>query len=443
MKKRRFGMIFCLVLALAAGACSREDDNFLPDRQPREVSPSAGTRGEVTQVRRVLLMVSGGHNSLSTDLAKDQQEITEGYLPEGVDANTDVLLILSRLKEGYLSTTSVPVLYRLYRGENGDPVRDTLLRWGPEDRLFGGTVLKEALAAMRHRYPAAGYGMVVSSHASGWLPPLYYYDPKPFGDDYEAKDDSGEGDIFFYSARPGLRSIGEDEDTVQGKTEMVEMDLTDFAAAIPIRLDYVVLDCCLSGGVEVAWALRGKADLVAFTQTETLSDGFDYTTMMGRLMGEGAPSPLGVCQDFFDFYNGRSGSMRSATISLVDTRKLSPLAQVCATLFEKYREPIGALSGKDHVQGYFRYHRHYFYDLEDILLKAGIDAGEQAQLSAALSQCVLYKAATPYFMQGTWYGFAINHHCGLSMYLPSMGSEYLDNYYKEKIGWNSATQLVK
>ena len=422
--KQRFGMVLCLVLVLVAGACSHE-----------EVPP---------QVRRVLLMVSGGHNNLSNDLEADQRDMEKGYLPEGIGADTNVLLVLSRLKEGWLSNTSVPVLYRLYRKEDGTVARDTLLRWGPDARLFGGTVLREAMEAMRYRFPAASYGMVVSSHASGWLPPLYYYDPTPFGDDYEAKDDSGEGgDIVYFSARPGRRSIGQDEDVVASKTEMVEMDLTDFAAAIPVRLDYVVLDCCLSGGIEVAWALRGKADLVAFTQTETLSDGFDYTTIMGRLLGEGAANPLGVCQDFFEFYNSRSGSLRSATISLVDTRRLDHLAAVCAPLFEKYREPIGALSGKDHVQGYFRYHRHYFYDLEDLLLKAGIDEQEQADLSAALSQCVLYKAATPYFMQGTWYGFAINHHCGLSMYLPSMGSVYLDNYYKEKIGWNSATQLVK
>ena len=32
--------------------------------------------------------------------------------------------------------------------------------------------------------------------------------------------------------------------------------------------------------------------------------------------------------------------------------------------------------------------------------------------------------------------------CGLSMYLPCNGSEYLDNFYKT-LEWNKATALVK
>ena len=76
------------------------------------------------------------------------------------------------------------------------------------------------------------------------------------------------------------------------------------------------------------------------------------------------------------------------------------------------------------------------------LVKAGASEEEIARLDAALEDCVLYKAATPWFMKGGEDGFAINTHCGLSMYLPSMGTKFLDNYYKTNIAWNQATQLV-
>jgi hypothetical protein len=94
------------------------------------------------------------------------------------------------------------------------------------------------------------------------------------------------------------------------------------------------------------------------------------------------------------------------------------------------------------VQGYFRYNRHYYYDLKDILVNAGISAEEEALLQRALDNCILYKAATPSFMLGSS-GFYINHYSGLSMYLPSMGSDYLDNYYRTHLAWNQATRLVK
>jgi hypothetical protein len=39
-------------------------------------------------------------------------------------------------------------------------------------------------------------------------------------------------------------------------------------------------------------------------------------------------------------------------------------------------------------------------------------------------------------------GFVFNTYCGLSMYLPCNGSDYLDEYYKT-LAWNKATSLVR
>ena len=418
MKVSRF--IWPLMAVLLCLAVSCRDDHFSFDDPSGGGSGKTPTRKAVEQTRNVMIMVSGGYNNLSSYLTADLKEMAEGFLPQGTYQSANVLMVLSRLPQNDLSTTSVPVLYRLYAGADGKPVRDTIRVWGTDDRLFGGTVLSDALQLVQDRYPAKTYGMVLSSHASGWLPPGYYEKPSA-----------------FETGSKGLRSIGQDKDNGVS----VEMDLVDFADAIPFKMDYLVLDCCLSGGVEVAWALRGKVDRVAFTQTETMAEGFDYSAIVRRLLGGATPDPLGVCQDFYQYYDAQSGIMRSATISMVDTREMEPLAQVSATLFEKYREPMSALRDNQ-VQGYFRANRHYFYDFRDILVQAGITEEELSQLDEALAACVLYKAATPWFMQGGQDGFPINAHCGLSMYLPSQGTEFLDNYYKANIAWNQATHLV-
>lgn len=413
------------LMALLPLAVSCRDANFsIDDTSGGGVPGEPDRRQEVKVTRNVMVMVSGGHNDLCPYLTADLQEMAEGYLPQGdflENQVSNVLMILARLKVNGFSTTSVPVLYRLYRDLKGNPVRDTLMVWGSEDRMFSGTVIKDALTFIHDTYPADSYGMVVSSHASGWLPPYYYDNPSAF--------EKGP------AAAP--RSIGQDNDN----RVSVEMDLMDFINSIPFRLNYLVLDCCLSGGVEVAWALRDKVERVAFTQTETLAWGFDYSKIVSRLVGSATPDPMGVCQDFYNYYMAKSGVDQSATISLVEPNKMDALASVSAALFEKYRTPISQLKGSQ-VQGYFRDNRHYFYDFRDILVKAGITEEEQAQLDKALAACVLYKAATPWFMQGGRDGFPINTHCGLSMYLPSMGTEYLDNYYKANIAWNQATQLV-
>lgn len=411
-------LIWTLMLLPAVLSCSEED--FSPSGSSAGTDPvTPDHRGPVEQVRSVMIMISGGHNSLSGYLTDDLIEMAEGYLPEGTAAETNAFVILSRLPVNHLSTTSVPALYRLYR-KDGEVVRDTLRRWGPEDRLFGGSVLRDALLTVQDRIPSKSYGIVLSSHASGWLPPGYYLNPENYD-----------------NPKKGLMSIGQDLDG----SASVEMDLVDFAGSIPFNLSYTVLDCCLSGGVEVAWALRGKTDVVAFTQTETMADGFDYKKIVERLVKEKTPNPQGVCQDFYQYYMAKSGVNQSATISLVDTRRMDALASICRTLFEKYRVPMSALKA-NRVQGFFRFERHYFFDLRDILVQAGATEAELRQLDSALEDCVLYHAATPYFMNGSQYGFAIHAHCGLSMYLPSCGSAYLNNYYKTHITWNQATDLV-
>jgi hypothetical protein len=152
---------------------------------------------------------------------------------------------------------------------------------------------------------------------------------------------------------------------------------------------------------------------------------------------------VAVCRDFFEYYDAQSGSNRSATITALVPGQMDALASVCRTLFEKYRSAIGALDGNQ-VQGFFRFEEHrFFFDLKDILVQAGITPEEQAQLDQALEDCILYKAATPYFFEGLKGGFPINHYCGLSMFLPSVGTAYVNQFYRDQIGWNEATSLVQ
>ena len=370
--------------------------------------------------RRVMIMVSAGFNSLSGYLSQDLADMEEGYLPKGTAFNTDVLLVLSRLPKsaGNYTTQCPPVLYRLYENRAGEVQKDTLRIWADHTPLCQKETFREALTYIRQTFPAMGYGMVFSSHATGWLPQGYYSDPSRY--------EKGAG--------KGFRTIGQDIVGSGG----VELELKDFAEAIPMFMDYILLDACLSGCVEVAWALRDKTDMIGFSPTEVLADGFDYLNITRRLLAP-TPNPVSVCQEYFEYYDSQSGRNRSATITAVDTRQMEPLADVCRTLFEKYRSAIQNLDGNS-VQGYFRHDRHYFYDLKDILVQAGITPEEQAQLDAALDACILYQAATEYFFEPEIH---LERVCGLSMYLPSKGTAFLNQFYKDQMAWNEATSLVQ
>ena len=408
-----------LAVLLVATACSKDAGFEMGISGADSASRSSSERGYSMPSRRVMVMISAGYNSLSGYLSEDLKDLESGYLPEGTYFNADVLLVLARLPKsaGDYASPSAPVLYRLWANRSGEVQRDTIQVWGGDTQLCTRETIHEALSTTQKKYPAQSYGVVFSSHGSGWLPPGYYTDPSKF--------EPSSGSLW------SLRSIGQDK-TPSGGTEM---DLNDFADAIPMHLDYCLIDACLSGCVEVAHALKGKADIVGFSPTEVLADGFDYKNITTHLFARPL-DPVEVCREYFAYYNAQSGSNRSATITAVDTRKMDALEAVCKELFEAYRPILKTMSGGN-VQGYFRYDRHYFYDLRDILVQAGISEQEKARLDAALSQFIVYQAATDYFLS-----IPLTRVCGLSMYLPSMGSTYLNKYYKENISWNQATELV-
>lgn len=413
-------LIWTLAAALLVLTACSKDEGFEPGfRGADSASRTGSERSYSMPSRRVMVLISAGYNSLSGYLSEDLQDLESGYVPEGTYYSSDVLLVLARLPKsaGDYSSPSAPVLYRLWATRSGEVQRDTLRVWEGDTQICTKETIHEALSLVQKKYPAQGYGMVFSSHASGWLPPDYYSDPSRF--------EPSSGSLW------GLRSIGQDK-TPGGGTEM---HLKDFADAIPMHLDYCLIDACLSGCVEVAHALRGKADIVGFSPTEVLADGFNYKNLTRHVFAK--PSdPVAVCREYFEFYNSQSGSSRSATITALDTRKMDALEAVCKELFNTYRPALNSMHGA-YVQGYFRFDRHYFYDLRDILLHAGITQAEQARLQAALDECILYTAATDYFLS-----IPLKSVCGLSMYLPSMGSTFLDTYYKENISWNQATELV-
>ena len=171
-----------------------------------------------------------------------------------------------------------------------------------------------------------------------------------------------------------------------------------------------------------------------------MSDGFNYLSLGQRLLAS-EPDAVGVCQDYFAQYTSPTQSSPYATITLVDTDGLQPLANLCKGFFERYRTAIAELSTSE-VQRYYRtgFNRRYehLFDLRDMVAQAGASAYELGELDAALNACILYEAHTERFMS-LW----LNRVCGLSVYMPSSGDDALKAYYKNYVEWNNETQLIR
>jgi hypothetical protein len=446
-------LIGLAVLPVLAVSC--EMFETYPEPKGWYEGPKAGESGmeqkERTSsepTRKVLLVYSAGYNSLRVYLKEDLEDLTKGYVPRDGFMD-DVLLVLSHLnaKGGDYKTPTEPVLFRLTTNRAGKVVADTLLCLTPGP-VTTKESLQQVLTYIHDRFPAQSYGMVFSSHASGWLPPGYYANPEDKYFDsitWEAprRRLSYSGPVPVHwpepDEGPAVKSIGQEQIDVQS----YEMTLREFAGAFPMHFDYILIDACLMGGVEVAWEFRNICDGIGFSQAEVLAEGFDYTKITRHLLENETPDPVSVCSDYFDYYNARSGSFRSATISFVRTDRMEALAEVCKTLFARYRPAMEVLNPKS-VQNFGRKmsdggDRGWYFDLKDVLEKAGASEEDLASLQEALDGCIVYKAATPVLLGS----IPINAFSGLTVHLPAYGTDFLNNYYKENVSWNDATTLVE
>lgn len=404
--------------------------------------------GEEKKLDKVLILYQAGCNSLSEDLRGDISELKQGQLPARTDRQVIVIVGHHPVSYGTYGNKTQPCIIRLYKDKKGTPVLDTLTRLGTNDLLTKKEVMTQALNYVAETFKAEHYGLILASHGTGWLPADYYN----HSDNYEVFATSPgwktapriqfpQGLIPYVEPEPmpgpRTRTFGQEIVNESGTRLELEMDIKDLAAAIPYHFDYIMMDVCLMGCVEVAYELRNCCDYLGFSPTEILAAGLDYTKIAEKLLKTGDPDLKGVMDDYYDYYAALTGDYKSACFTLVDCRQMEALARACQAAFAAGRDAIAAVKPST-VQPLFRSYHHWFYDLKDILDQAGVPSTE---VGAALDKCISYAIHTDAFMPMSS-GFVFRTYCGFSMYLPCNGSSYLDAYYKT-LAWNKATSLVQ
>ncbi len=425
----RTAFISTLLLTVLAG-CGKEDLGYhLTDNASEDMT---------------LIFYADAYNNLYSDIAANVETIFAGSIPQTGSRKNLLVYIHEPVKAGDYKTPNPSYLMRLRRDELGVPVKDTLLTISKDRSAADPDVLREVVSAAAKAAPSSHYGLILSSHGTGWLPKGYFNTGTISGAPRRAAmaDAQQEGDRVFPQTGILTKSFaGEYYFNAMNKLRTKEMDIKDAAAAIPVHMDWILFDACYMGCVEVAYEFRGVTDKIIFSPAEVISTGFDYSKMAEYLLADGQDTE-GFAEAYYRMYlnDSRGGDWQSATITVLDCSKIEVLASTCSALFSRYGGILATMEEGD-IQRYYRHEKPYFYDLQDILVHAGISGAEASSLQAALDGCIPYKAATPHFLAGEG-GFDITAYSGLGMYLPGMGAGELDEYYKG-LAWNKATGLVK
>ena len=378
----------------------------------------------------VLVYCSLGYNNLSGNLLTNFQDLQTDVLPGLSDGRAIVAFCHNTAPGGGYTTPNAPVLIRLYRDRNGQPVADTLKAYDSGMTSASPESLHQVLEEIRTSFPSKHYGMLFSSHGTAWIPSGYSASSERQG---------------LLAARPApasawplTKAIGNQFSGPVRNLDIRWIDLQDFVKAIPMKLDYLILDACLMGAVEVAWELRNVCDRLVVSPTEILAAGMVYDKLSWDMFSGAKPDLETYCRQYYDFYDSESGSSRSATVALVECTRLDALADAFGAIIAAHRDRLSiSLAGSVQHYYYDSSELPFFYDLRDLAAKLGATADELERLDAALAEAVTYHAKTPSF-----FDLKLQRCCGLSTYIPDPTRPRLNAWYRT-LSWNDRIHLVE
>jgi len=331
--------------------------------------------------QRTVLVYLGRDNNLSGTEEDKLKSIMNGW-----DGTNGKLLVFQDTKQ------DKPCLQEVYHSDGVNHTR--IITAYENENSADPALLEQVLREMVNRFPALSYGLIVFSHASGWLPEGALVSP---------------------------RSIIEDQKR--------EMELTDFSDAIPDRLfDFIIFEACFMGGIEVMYELKEKTDYILVSSAELLSPGFApiYLSSIDELFLK-EPDLLQFAKNAFDYVDKQSGLYRSGTLSIIKTSELTALGN-----FIKTTNWLPEEVNVDAIQYFDRNRFHLFFDFEDYYQEKTDNELVKTELAELINACVIYRAATPYFMSK--YGFQIKRHSGLTTYIEQEEYPYLNQEY-QKLRW--------
>ena len=330
--------VLLALLCVVATACGSDE--------PSPVTPPA---------KRTILVYMVANNSLGAN-GRDEQDLTEMEKAIVAGALKGCRLLVYRIGNNEAQAT----LTELTLGGDGAAHR-VILEVYPAEPSASVTQarMSEVISDMKEHAPAAEYGLVLWSHATGWAPSL-------------TTQPSGVQRVF-----------GLDADK--------SMPVDVLARAIPERLfSWIYADACYMGGIEVAYELRRCCQRYVAYPTEIPGTGMPYDLTLPLLCRD-QTDLVGACRATYDYYNAQSGASRTFSGVVVDCTALDALAGVC----RRIHATSDATPSLGSLQCYNLGSSRFLYDFDQYTSACTSSTQLKDEFHAALGRVVLDRMATP------------------------------------------------
>jgi len=325
------------------------------------------------QKTRTLMVYLAGDNNLSGAMQKNINDMMATWKKS---YNANIVIYFDR-------SSAAPELFTFqFKGNN---VEKQVLKTYEEMDSADPEMLKKVLKDMQDLYPSDSYGLILGSHASGWIPP------------------SMSRGNHLYTERVLTRSFGDDNKHY--------MDTRDMVKAIPFNrenLEFILFDACLMSSIEVLYDLRDKAKYVIASPAELPFAGFPYTRVMPYFWGKGTDLEkdlVKVCDEFWYYYNNLDDSGRFGTIALIKMEGMDHLFDLTCEILQGKKEYVADIYQKA-VYSYpvVEYRKtNMFFDLGEYMKNMTVGKEElyKEYRDFLDNQVVIYKNATNPFHYDT------------------------------------------
>lgn len=411
---------FYILLVIVLAACSNE----IPEQQPAKRSG-----------RTVLayLISNNAGTSLDNDL---RNNVIDMYTALGNMKESCTLLVFYRPYTGD-TPLSNPTLMSFYTDGRGNVNNQPVL--SGDNLTFEAVcqiaqkkeytmnsqiatdpaVMKEVFTDMQIVAPSDSYGLILGSHASGWM-----------------KGNSVQSKAF-------------------GDDDGYNIDIPDLAGVLKNsfseKLDFVLFDACMMGTAEVGYELKEVTSYCIASVMETPALGFPYKQVFSYLYSENIDYSA-VCHEFISFNKVNNAW---GTCAVMNCSQMENLANAVKAKLSEWKDALSSVSMQNVQQYGVGSYRYFSYDVLDFFRELGgksgvaeIDLNEAiASVQNALNETVIAKECIPNPSNSS---FRVDEarFCGIGMYIPKEVNDYVpdniswnnwNDYYKQSISWYHAS----
>lgn len=307
-----------------------------------------------------------------------------------------------RLLVYHAANNAAPVLKEL----KSDGTWETLVTYPTGNESLTVNRMKTVVTDMKAWAPADDYGLILWSHASGWI-------------------EAG------YTGRAATTLIEPKSFGVDGSST-VNMSIPDLAEALNDGgFSFIYFDCCHMATVEVAYELRHAAKTMVASGTELPIEGMPYDQNIPAFFAE-TPELIKAATNTYSYYADEKSVWGPADcyISVIDLTKMDALASA----MRKVMETAPKLSRSYIPAPYMRSANSHFsiFDLGNYI-NAMPESDALTALKGAYADVVTFYKATP-----TVYGLDTSRYSGLGCNIVSNADDSERGGYDSLQWWTDA-----